>query len=162
MTPHEIIGLIIVLIVMLVGTIGTVLPILPGTPVILLAAIVHKLYFGPASAPWWIIAILAILAALSFVLDYVGQALGAKKLGATWKGITGAILGGLVGIFFSLPGIILGPFLGATVFELIGGMPVKPAAKAGAGAVLGIVIGAVGKISVCVAMMVLFTVAVVV
>ena len=81
---------------------------------------------------------------------------GAKKLGATWRGIVGAVVGGLVGMFFSLPGIIIGPFLGALVFELIGGYKLKSAAKAGGGAVLGLLAGAVGKFAICVLMMGLF------
>ena len=81
---------------------------------------------------------------------------GAKKLGARWWGIVGAMVGGLVGMFFGLPGIIIGPFLGAMVFELIGGYKIKPAAKAGAGALLGLFAGAVGKLAVCGLMIVLF------
>jgi hypothetical protein len=82
---------------------------------------------------------------------------GAKKLGATWKGVTGAVLGGLVGLFFSLPGIILGPFIGATLFELFGDREFREALKAGVGATLGLLFGAVGKVAVAMVMMLMFT-----
>jgi len=59
-------------------------------------------------------------------------------------------------MFFALPGIIIGPFLGAVVFELAGGYKVRPAAKAGAGAVLGLLAGAVGKFAICILMIGLF------
>jgi uncharacterized protein YqgC (DUF456 family) len=59
-------------------------------------------------------------------------------------------------MFFALPGIIIGPFLGAVLFELIGGYKIKPAAKAGAGALLGLFAGAVGKLAICMVMMLLF------
>lgn len=161
MSGLEIIGFAVVLVLMLVGAVGTLLPLIPGTPVILLAAVIHKLVFGVTSASWWVILVLAALTALSYVLDHAGQALGAKRLGATWKGIVGAILGGLIGLFFNIPGIILGPFIGAMLFELVGGQQMKPAARAGVGAVLGILIGAAGKVAVCVAMMGLFALSVV-
>ncbi len=161
MSAEQIAGLAVALIIMLGGTIGAVVPVLPGAPIILAAAVGHKLYFGDTGASWLVIAALAVFMALSYVVDYAGQALGAKKLGATWKGITGAVVGGLVGLFFSIPGILLGPFVGAMTFELIGGRPVKPAAKAGVGAVLGLLIGAVGKIAICVTMMLLFAVSVI-
>jgi uncharacterized protein YqgC (DUF456 family) len=155
-TPEQIIGLVLTLVVMLIGTIGTLVPVLPGTPIIFLAAVGHRLYFGNASVNIPVLILLLVLTILSFVLEYAAQIMGAKQLGATWKGATGAVIGGLVGLFFSIPGIILGPFVGATLFELIGGRELKPAAKAGAGAVVGLLIGAVGKVSICVAMMILF------
>jgi uncharacterized protein len=160
-SPEQIIGLVLALLIMVVGIAGTIIPAIPGTPILLLAAVAHKIYFGEASAGWFVLILLTALTILSFVLDYAAQALGAKKLGATWKGITGAILGGVVGLFFGIPGIILGPFIGAMGFELIGGRPVKPAARAGVGAVLGLLLGTAGKVAVCVAMMLLFTASVI-
>ena len=158
MTTEQIIGLVVALVIMLVGIVGAVVPILPGTPLILVAAIAHKLYFGQAGASWWIIVILVVLTALSFLLDHLASMIGAKKLGATWRGITGAIVGGIAGLFFGLPGILLGPFVGAMLFELLGGQEFKPAARAGLGATLGLLVGAVAKVSLSVAMTVLFTV----
>jgi uncharacterized protein YqgC (DUF456 family) len=82
--------------------------------------------------------------------------LGAKKFGATWRGAVGAVFGGVIGLFFSLPGIILGPFLGAMLFETVGDKEFKAAAKAGAGAVAGLLLGVIGKFSICVIMTALF------
>jgi hypothetical protein len=59
-------------------------------------------------------------------------------------------------MFFSLPGLILGPFLGATAFELAGGRPWQESGRAGLGATLGLLAGAIGKVACCVAMMGLF------
>jgi uncharacterized protein YqgC (DUF456 family) len=125
---------------------------------VLVAAIVHRLYFGAASANNWVLAGLVLLTLLSLLFDYLASMFGAKKLGATWKGILGAIVGGLVGLFFGIPGIILGPFLGALLLEMAGGRKLKPAARAGLGALLGLLAGAVGKLAICVAMIGLFTV----
>ena len=158
MSAEQIIGLIVALLIMCVGVAGSILPGLPSTPVVILAAIAHKLYFGAASADWWVLGVLAILTVLSLVVDYLASVYGAKRLGATWRGAVGAIVGGLIGIFFNIPGILLGPFLGAFAFELAGRRPIKEASLAGVGATLGLLAGTLGKLACCVAMMVLFTI----
>jgi uncharacterized protein len=157
MTAEQIIGLALALIVMLGGLVGSVIPGLPGTPLILVAAIGHRLYFGAASANNWVLAGLVVLTLLSFAFDYLASMFGAKKLGATWRGITGAVVGGVVGIFFGLPGIVIGPFAGALLFEMVAGREFKPAAKAGFGALLGLLAGAAGKLAICIAMIGVFT-----
>ena len=156
MTVEQIIGFVLTLLVMLVGTIGTVLPVLPGTPVLVVAALGHKLWFGDQGAAWWVIAVLVAIMLFSILLDYLATVVGAKKLGATWRGMTGAILGGLIGLFFSLPGILLGPFVGALLLEALGGRGWKESSKAGLGATIGLLAGAVGKVACCVAMLGMF------
>lgn len=156
MTWEQIIGLSLALLVMLAALIGNIVPGLPGTPLALLAAIGHRLYFGQASVNNLVLFVLVVLTAVALIFDFLGSALGAKKFGATWRGVVGAALGGIIGLFFSLPGIVLGPFIGATLFEMLGDKQFKEAARAGAGAVLGLVLGVIGKSAVCVIMIILF------
>jgi len=156
MTTEEIIGLSLTLLVMLAGLIGSLLPVLPGTPLVLLAAVGHRLYFGAASVSNTILIILVALTLVSILFDFLAGLLGAKKFGATWCGMTGAVVGGIIGLFFNLPGIILGPFIGATLFEMLGGQEFKKASRAGVGATVGLLLGIVGKFSICVVMMILF------
>jgi len=156
MSWEQIIGISITLIVMLVGLVGSVVPVLPGTPVVLIAAIGHRLYFGEASISNGLLAVLVLLTGLSLLLDFLASVLGAKKFGATWRGMVGALIGGVIGLFFALPGIIIGPFLGAMILEMTGGKEFKIAARAGAGAVIGLLLGVVGKFSICVMMIGLF------
>jgi uncharacterized protein YqgC (DUF456 family) len=156
-TTEELVGLIVTVLVMSVGLLGSILPGLPSTPVVLIAAIGHRLYFGQQGASIWVLVILGLLTAISAVMDYLASMVGAKKLGATRRGVIGAIVGGFIGLFFSLPGILLGPFIGALVFELAGRREFKQAAQAGLGATLGLLAGAVGKAICCVMMMGLFT-----
>lgn len=146
--------------VMLAGLIGTLVPGIPGAPLILIAAIGHKLYFRAESISYVGLAALVLLTILSMVLDFLGSLFGAKKLGATWRGMLGAILGAIVGLFFSLPGLILGPIIGAFLFELMSGREWKDSARAGAGAFLGMILGAVGRVVCCVLMIVVFSVSV--
>jgi uncharacterized protein YqgC (DUF456 family) len=161
MTAEEIIGLSLTLLVMLVGLAGSIVPALPGPPLVLIAAIGHRLWFGDHSASMLVLLCLVIFTIWSFVLDYFAGVYGAKRFGATWRGVLGAFVGGIVGLFFSLPGIIIGPFIGAMVFELMGGYKFDKASRAGLGATLGVFAGVIGKCIISVVMMVMFTVSVI-
>ncbi len=156
MTTEQIIGLALALLVMCLGLVGSVLPALPSTPIVLLTGLGHKLYFREVGPAWWVVGVMAAIVLTSLLVDYAASVYGAKKLGATWRGMTGAIVGGLVGLFFNLPGILLGPFIGAVLFELAGGRDWRESSKAGVGATLGLLAGAIGKIACCVIMMTLF------
>ena len=158
MTTEQIVGLSLALLVMVVGVAGSVLPGLPSTPLVLAAAVGHKLYFGPTGPAWWVLIALGVFTALSLVMDYLASVYGAKRLGATWRGGLGAVLGGIIGIFFSWPGILLGPFVGAMVLEMAGGRNWRESGRAGVGAMIGLLAGTLGKLACCVAMMGLFTV----
>jgi uncharacterized protein YqgC (DUF456 family) len=160
-TTAEIVGLSLALLIMVIGFVGSILPGLPGTPLILIAAIGHRLYFGAHSISNLVLVILILLTLGSVVLDYVASIYGAKRFGATWRGALGAVLGGLVGLFFNLPGIILGPFVGATLLEMMGGYEFKKASKAGLGALVGLFAGIIGKCGICMVMIVLFAVSVI-
>ena len=156
MTAEQIIGLSLALLVMCVGLAGSILPGIPSTPLVLITAIGHRLYFGETGPGNWVLIILAAITAFSLLVDYLASMYGAKKLGATWRGVFGAVVGGLIGIFFNLPGILLGPFIGAVVFEMAGGRKFKEAGRAGLGATLGLLGGAIVKLGCCMAMMGLF------
>lgn len=156
MTLLEIAGLVVALLVMLVGVAGAVLPALPGTPLVFIAALVHKLCFGDRSVAWWVLIILGLLAALSLVVDFLATTYGAKKLGATNRGIVGAMIGAVFGLFFPPLGLLFMPFLGALLGELSGGREWRDAGKAGIGATLGVLAGAAGKLLCCLGMVGLF------
>ena len=153
------IGYGIVLLVMFVGVMGNVIPGIPGTPLILAGAVGHQLYFaGQGSVGWGWVAVLAAFGLLALGLDYLATLIGAKKLGATWKGMVGAVLGVIVGVFVFRPsGLVVGPFVGAMGFEWAFGREARESAKAGVGAVLGLALGVLGKLICSVVMMALFS-----
>ncbi len=161
MTVDQVIGLSLALFVMCIGLAGSILPGIPSTPLVLLVAIGHRLWFGQAGASNLVLIFLGLLMVASLVMDYLASMYGAKRLGATWRGVLGAVVGGLIGIFFALPGILIGPFLGALAFEVMGGREWKQAARAGLGAVIGLFVGALGKLACCAAMIGLFAFSVV-
>lgn len=156
MTSPEIIGLSFALLIMLAGLFCSIFPAIPGIPLMLVAAIGHRLYFGAHSVSNVMLIILVVLTILSVAFDFLAGMLGANKFGATWRGALGAIIGGIVGLFFNLPGIIFGPFLGATLFELLGDRELKKALKAGLGATVGMFAGIIGKFAIGVIMILLF------
>lgn len=156
MSATEILGLVLTLLVMLVGLVGAVLPALPGTPVVFIAALGHKLYFGDQGASWLVIVLLGILAAFSMLMDFLATTYGAKTLGATWRGMVGAGVGAVLGLLWPPFGLLLFPLLGAMLAEMLGGREWKEAGKAGVGAAVGVVAGTVGKVACCLGMIGLF------
>jgi uncharacterized protein YqgC (DUF456 family) len=157
-TTEWIIGLSVTLVVMLLAFGASIIPGFPGPPIVLLAAVGHRLWFAQHGIGATMFVCLLLLTLVSIALDFFASLYGAKKFGATWRGVLGAFVGGVVGIFFSLPGIILGPFLGALIFELLGGRKLDKASRAGLGATLGVFAGVVGKCVICAMMIGLFTV----
>ena len=129
------------------GFAGLILPMLPGIPLVfaglvLLAWAESFTYVGGLT-----LALLGVLALLSYGIDLLASALGAKRFGASPRAVAGAAIGAFVGIFFGLPGILLGPFVGAVIGEFSGRTTLKAATHAGVGATLGLLFGALLKIA---------------
>jgi uncharacterized protein YqgC (DUF456 family) len=146
-------------ILVLAGLAGLILPALPGAPLLfaglLVAAWVEDFsYVGGGT-----LGVLAALALLTYAVDFVASALGAKRFGASNRAIVGAAIGALVGIFFGLPGILLGPFIGAVVGELTGQRGARDAARAGVGATVGLALGAAAKLALAFSMLGIFALA---
>ncbi len=129
------------------GAIGTVLPALPGTPLI---------FCGILLVAWWgdfsvigvvPVVLCGVLAVLSLVIDLLATAFGAKRLGASRLAVVGAMLGSLVGIFFLLPGLIIGPFVGAILGEFVAQRDLRQATKVGVGTWIGLLLGTAGKVA---------------
>ena len=155
MSATEFTGFVLTLLAMLVGLAGAVLPGLPGTPLVFVAAIAHRLYFGDKGAAGWVLVALGLMASVSLLLDFLATTYGAKKFGATWRGMVGAGVGAMLG-FFAPVGFLIGPLIGAAAAEMLGGREWREAGKAGIGATLGVLAGTLGKLTCCLAMIGLF------
>ncbi|CAM4229227.1 DUF456 domain-containing protein [Zobellia nedashkovskayae] len=139
----DIVLLIFGFIFMLVGILGSFLPILPGPPISWVGLLL--LHLTKAVPPdSWFLGITAALALVVFGLDYVIPAMGTKKFGGTKYGVIGTTLGLLVALFFPILGpfgIIVWPFAGALVGELLNKADGKTATKAAFGSFLGFLTG---------------------
>jgi hypothetical protein len=139
-----------------VGLAGVVLPAVPGT-IFLFSGLIFAAwaedfrYVGLGT-----IIVLVLLTILTYIIDIVAAALGARQFGASKRAAIGATLGAVIGIFFGLPGILMGPFLGAVAGELLVHDDILQAGKAGVGAWLGLLLGVAVKLALSFAMIGVF------
>lgn len=133
--------LAIAIILILVGLLGCILPIIPGPPLSFLGILVLH-FTGLAEYSTNFLFILAFIAILVTVLDYIVPVWGTKKFGGTKAGMWGATIGMIIGMVFIGPiGLILGPLIGAIVGESIKGADSKEAFRSGMGAFFGFIMG---------------------
>ncbi|MBP2016809.1 uncharacterized protein YqgC (DUF456 family) [Symbiobacterium terraclitae] len=124
--------------VMVLGVLGTLIPALPGLPVIFLAMLGYGAVEGfREMTPGFLIAALLVVAATQ-VAEHYARAWGARRFGAGRAGAWGAVIGSIAGLFFMPLGLVLGPFLGAALFELFTGRPGGEALRAGVGGLVGV------------------------
>ena len=101
-----------------VGCVGCIVPVLPG--VALAYAGYLCLYFctySEISVAWLVV--FGVLTLIISVLDYLLPSYMTKKFGGSKAGERGAMAGVLGGFLFGPIGIIVGPFVGAVLGELI-------------------------------------------
>jgi len=144
----ELVLIIISFILVIVGLLGCILPVLPGPPLayvgLLLVHVTDKVDFSPAQLVCWLLLVVVLQ-----VLDYLTPMLGSKYTGGTEYGNRGSIAGTVLGLFFMPWGIIVGPFVGAVLGELLGGRDLPKAMKAGLGTFFGVVFGVLLKMALC-------------
>lgn len=147
----------LVLVLMIAGVAGSLLPFVPGTPLILLGAFIYAVATDFEPVDGWRLLLLVGLTLVGYTLDYLSGALGTRKLGGSRWAVLGALGGGIVGLFFGPLGILVGPILGAIAVELIYRKDLQVALKSGVGAVIGVFLGVVAKLSIAVVMVGLFS-----
>lgn len=131
-------ALILFVLFLLAGGAGVVLPFLPGVPLAAIGVLFAAWLGGFQVLGLREILIAALLAALSLVLDYLTTVVGARLYGASSRGVWGAVIGAVVGVFFFPPfGFLFGAGVGAIGAELITGRPWREAARAGLGTLIG-------------------------
>ncbi len=147
---------ILAVILVIIGIAGTLLPVLPGVTFVfgglLLAAFAEDFH----KVGVWTLIILGVLTALAMAVDFFAAALGAKRLGASRQAIIGATVGTVAGIWFGLVGLLLGPFVGATVGELLARQDFGQASKVGFATWLGLALGAALKVAIAFTMVGVF------
>jgi uncharacterized protein YqgC (DUF456 family) len=146
-------------VLILVGLVGVVLPVLPGLPVMFVGMLLAAWADHFQRVPIWVIVILGLMSLTALVVDFLATSLGARQVGAGKLAVLGAALGTLVGLFFGIPGLIVGPFLGAVVGELLHGKQLLHASKVGIATWLGLIFGTALKIAMAFAMLAIFALA---
>ncbi|MGQ0622821.1 MAG: DUF456 domain-containing protein [Panacagrimonas sp.] len=139
-----------------IGLAGAILPALPGLPCVFGGLWLAAWIDGYTRVGGWTLGVLAVLLAVGLALEFIASSLGAKRVGASPQAVAGATLGTLVGMFFGLPGLIIGPFAGAVLGEIKAQRSMGQAAASGIGAWIGLLLGIVAKLVIAVVMMVLF------
>ncbi|MEO7413605.1 MAG: DUF456 domain-containing protein [Opitutaceae bacterium] len=143
-------------VLMLTGLAGIIVPVLPGNVLILLAAMLHR-WLLPETISWMAIGWIGALCAVSIVADFGGTILGARLFGGGKWGMAGAGMGAFIGMFFSLPALILGTIFGAVAAEkFIAKKSGRTSLLAGVGAATGFVVSTVVRLACALAMIGVF------
>ena len=136
----DIILLLLGFLIMLLGMAGAFIPVIPGT----IASWVGLLILYLTNAVpmnWTVLSITLFIAIAVFIVDYIIPAIGTKKFGGTKYGVVGTLIGLVLGIFLFPPfGLIVGPFLGAYIGEMMhDSSDSKRALKAAFGSFIGFI-----------------------
>lgn len=143
----------------LLGVLGSVLPGLPGVPLVFAGLVAAAWADDFQRVGWVALTLLGLMTLASFAIDFLATSLGAKRVGATRLAIVGALVGTLAGAFLGLPGLILGPFLGAVAGELISHGKLEQASRAGVATWVGLLFGTLAKIALVFTMLGVFAAA---
>jgi len=140
----------------IVGLAGVVLPAIPGTMLIFAGLWLAAWSDGFVRVGVGTIVVLGIFATATYFVDAAMMALGMKRFGTSRRAMIGAAVGMVLGMFFGLPGLIVGPFAGAVFGELTAHQDLRRAGRAGLAAWIGFVIGTAVKIGLAFAMVGIF------
>ena len=135
---------------LIVAFIGSIVPILPGPPLAFVGMLIlqatDKVQFSTMLLCGWLVVIL-----IAQVLDYLIPIWTTRFCGGSKWGTRGCVAGTLVGMFLFPPwGIIIGPFLGAFLGEIMGGNDTVYACKSGLGAFFFFFTGTLFKLAICI------------
>jgi len=152
-TPLEYAGLTIFILVMLIGFFSILLG-LPGTLVILFDVLVYAIVTGFDKIGFGILLALVAFSALAESLEFLFGITWARRYGTSKRGVAASVVGGIIGavlltpVFLGLGALIgsfIGAILGAFTVEILTQQELKPAARAGFGALMGRLAGLFAK-----------------
>ena len=133
-------------VLVIVGLAGIVLPAIPGTVLIFAGLWLAAWADGFTRVGAGTLVVLGIVAVATYFVDVAMMALGMNRLGTSRRAMAGAAIGMTAGLFFGLPGLIIGPFAGAVLGELTTHGDLSRAGRAGVAAWIGFAIGTVVKV----------------
>jgi uncharacterized protein YqgC (DUF456 family) len=142
-----------------VGFAGIIFPALPGTVLIFVGLLIAASADGFAHVGMWPLILIGVIGVLSYAVDFVAAALGAKGVGASPRAVVGAALGTLLGLPLGLPGVIFGPLAGALIGEWSAHRDWRRAGRVGMAAWIGFLIGTAVKVALAFSMVAIFVLA---
>ena len=113
--------IILALVFGIVGLLGSILPALPGAPLSYVGLLLLLPCEGTdiSNASLWIYGIFLVVVS---ILDYIAPVWLTNLSGGGQQATRGSVAGLIVGLFFFPPwGLIIGPFVGAFIGELMEG-----------------------------------------
>jgi uncharacterized protein YqgC (DUF456 family) len=149
-------------ILMAIGIAGAVLPVLPGAALVLAGALLGAWIDDFQRVGGWTIGVIAALAVLSWVLDYVAGLLGAKKVGASRLALVGAAVGTVLGLAAGFVGVLVFPFVGAAIGEYLARRDHRGAMRVGVATGVGLMVALVAKVVLAFVMVGVFVTALIV
>ena len=131
-----------------IGVAGTFLPALPGA-ILVFAGLAFAAWIDDFTRiPGWLLLPLGVLAVMTWIVDYLAAAMGAKRAGAGRQAIIGAAVGTLAGIFSGLWGLLFMPLVGATIGEYLAQRDARRAGEVGLATWIGMLLGTAVKVAI--------------
>lgn len=155
----DILLLIIGFLFMILGILGSFLPILPG-PIMSWLGILLLYLTNAVPMNYWLLGITLVITIVITILDFLIPAKGTKKFGGSKYGIWGTNIGLIIGLLAPIPfGVIIGPFVGALIGELIyNSNDYQRALKAATGSFIGFLASSFIQLVICMIFLGLFIV----
>jgi len=151
--PLEAAELTIFVLILIIGIFSIIFGF-PGTFLILGDVILYSWITGFDKIGLTIIIVLVVIALLAESIDFFMGISGARRYGSSKTGVVLSIIGGIVGAIVMTPillglgaiiGVFLGGFTGAFLGEYLEQHKLKPAIRAGYGAMVGRIAGTLVK-----------------
>jgi uncharacterized protein YqgC (DUF456 family) len=150
---------VLAILMIVAGAVGTFLPAIPGVPLVFVGMLLAAWIDHFTRIGWITLTVLGVLTALALGIDILATVMGAKRAGASRLALLGAAIGTVVGLFFGIPGILLGPFVGAAAGELVSRRSVEAAARVGVATWIALLISSVAKAAILCLMIGIFVAA---
>ncbi|WP_108670787.1 DUF456 domain-containing protein [Peribacillus acanthi] len=143
----DIVFWIIISLMFLVGFVGLIYPIIPSVLFIFGGILLYGVFFSFEPFNWFFWTVQGTFVIMLFAADYLANLIGVKKYGGSKAGIWGSTIGLIVGpIIIPIFGLIIGPFAGAVIAEIIVHKKDFPTAlKIGFGSVVGFISSVITK-----------------
>lgn len=122
-----------------IGLLGILLPTVPGLVLVAAGIVFFALATNFAAISLLTTIFLVAIASLAMLAGYFGPAWGSSAAGGSWKSISGALLGSIIGLFTPLGplGLFVGAFIGALLGALAEGKNIGQAWRIARTSVIG-------------------------